>query len=144
MSSKASERWERLAALGAKGEIPTPDGESKMSAVILQIAEPFLKQPDITAERAETIISLTVAGWNKVMFPPDKQSIIENELIDCFVPMDGSADALGLVVQVMDTVAERREKLFPDLRRIIVDYEVDISGGDLSLNASSATVPDLD
>ena len=143
MSSKASERWERLAAMGVKGEIPTPDGESKMSAVILQIAEPFLKQPGITAERAETIISLTVAGWNKVMFPPDKQSIIENELIDCFVPKDGSADALGLVVQVMDTVAERQEKLFPNLRRIIVDYEVDISGGDLSLNASSATVPDL-
>ena len=32
MSSKAEERWKRLAAMGAKGEIPTPEGEAKMSA----------------------------------------------------------------------------------------------------------------
>ena len=44
MSSKAEERWQRLAAMGAKGEIPTPEGEARMSAVILEVAEPLLKQ----------------------------------------------------------------------------------------------------
>jgi hypothetical protein len=44
----------------------------------------------------------------------------------------------------MDIVVERREKLFPDLRKIIVDYELDISGGRLTLNATSAPIPDLD
>ena len=34
MSNKDKERWERLAALGVKREIPTPEGEAKMSAVI--------------------------------------------------------------------------------------------------------------
>jgi len=144
MVSKDSERWKRLAALGAKGEIPTPEGESKMSAVIVQLAEPLLKEHGKTAERAETIIALTVVGWNKSMFPPDKQRIIGKELIDFFVPKDGSAEAIGVAVQIMDIVAEQREKLFPDLRRIIVDYELDISGGSLTLNVSSASVPDLD
>ena len=95
MSSKAKERWERLKALGAKGEIPTPEGEAKMSAVITKLAEPLLKQHGTNAKRAETIISLTVAAWNKSMFPPDKQPIIEKELIDCFVPKDGSAESVG-------------------------------------------------
>ena len=143
MSSKAKERWKRLEALGAKGEIPTPEGEAKMSAVIVQLAEPLLKQHATNAKRAETIISLTVAAWNKSMFPPDKQPIIEKELIDCFVPKDGSAEDIGIVTHIMDIVAERREELFPDLRKVIVDYEVDISGGHLNLNVTSAPVPDI-
>ena len=141
MSNK--ERWERLAALGVKREIPTPEGEAKMSAVILQLAEPLMKQHDTTAERAEALLMLTIAGWNKSMFPPDKQPLVENDLINAFVPKDGSAEAVGVAVEVMDIVAERRQKLFPDLRKIIVDYDVEIGGGRLTLNVSSAPIPDL-
>ncbi len=106
MSIKDKERWERLAALGVKREMPTPEGEAKMSAVILQLAEPLMKQHGKTAERAEAILMLTIAGWNKSMFPPDKQPIIEKDLIDTFVPKDGSAEAVGVAVEVMDIVLE--------------------------------------
>jgi hypothetical protein len=143
MSSKDKERLGRLAAMGAKSAIPTPEDETKMSAVILQLAEPLLRRHGEAAERAEAIISLTIAGWNKSMFPPDKQPSIEKDLIDCFVPKDGSAEAVGVAVQMMDLVAERREKLFPHLRKIVVDYDLDISGGRLTLNVTSAPLPDL-
>jgi hypothetical protein len=142
MSTKAEERWKRLAALGVKREIPTPEGEARMSAVLLQIAEPLIKQHGKTDERAKSILMLCVAGWNKSVFPPDKQPIVEQELIDRFVPKGGSAEAVGVVVQIMDYVAEQRERLFPDLRRVIVDYEIEISGGDLNLNVTSARAPD--
>ena len=143
MPSKDDERWKRLAALGVKREMPTPEGEAKMSAVILQLAEPLMKKHAKTAERAKTILMLTIAGWNKSMFPPDKQPLIEKDLIDAFVPKDGSAEAVGVVVEVMDFIAERRQKLYPDLRKIIVDYEVAIGGGRLTLAVSSAPIPDL-
>ncbi|NLX97471.1 MAG: hypothetical protein GXY83_14990, partial [Rhodopirellula sp.] len=143
MSHKDTERWKRLAALGAKSEVPTPEGEAKMSAVILQLAEPLMKKQGNTAEKAQAIIMLTIAGWNKSMFPPDKQPLIEKDLIDAFVPKDGSAEAVGVAVEVMDIIAERRQNLFPDLRKIIVDYEVEIRGGRLTLNVSSAPIPDL-
>jgi hypothetical protein len=80
------------------------------------------------------ILMLTIGGWNKSMFPPDKQPLIEKDLIDAFVPKDGSAEAVGVAVEVMDIIAERRQKLFPDLRKIIVDYEVEIGGGRLTLH----------
>ena len=48
-----------------------------------------------------------------------------------------------MAVEVLDIIAERRQKLFPDLRKIIVDYEVEIGGGRLTLNVSSAPIPDL-
>jgi hypothetical protein len=143
MLSRDQERWERLAAWGAKREIPTPDGEAKMSAVIVQLAQPLLKKYGNTPKRAEAIISLTIAGWNKSMFPSDKQPMIEKDLIDCFVPQDGSAENIGVAIQVMDMVEEKRKELFPDIRKIIVDYELDISGGRLTLNVISAPLPHL-
>ena len=36
MAINDEERRQRLAALGAKAKMPTPEGEAKMSAVILQ------------------------------------------------------------------------------------------------------------
>jgi hypothetical protein len=87
--------------------------------------------------------SLTIAGWNKSMFPPDKQPSIEKDLIDCFVPKDGRAEDIGVVIHIVDFIADRREKLFPSLRKIVVDYELAISGGSLTLNVTSAPIPNL-
>ena len=55
MSSKDQERWERLAALGVQREIPTPEGEARMSAVIQQVAESFAEtaRQDTTAGRGD-------------------------------------------------------------------------------------------
>ncbi len=144
MSMRDQQRRQRLAALGAKREIPTPEGEAKMSAIIVQLAEPLIKEHATTTERAEAIIMLTIAGWNKSMFSADKQPLIEEDLINCFVPRDGAAEAVGFAVEVMDRIVDQREKLFPDLRKIIVDYEVDIGRGQLTLNVTSAPIPDLE
>ena len=143
MPSNDNDRWKRLAALGAKSEIPTPEGEARMSAVLLELAEPLLKQHGKSVKKAKAIIALTVAGWNQSMLPADRQSSIEQDLIDFFVPKDGRAEDIGMVVEIMEIVEERRERLFPDLRKVIVDYELEISGPNLTLNVSSAPVPNL-
>ena len=143
MPSKAEERWKRLAALGAKHEIPTPEGEARMSAVILEVAGPMLRQHGKTAERAKAVIMLVVAGWNKALLPPDKQPTLEKEIIDLLVPEDGSGAAIGVAVDIMDRAADRREKLFPEIRKIIMDYEVEIGDGRLTLNVTSAPVPEV-
>ena len=141
MQNKNKTRLERLAALGVKSEIATPPGKPKMSAVILQAADPILKRHGKNAERVQAIISLAVAGWNKAMLPPDKQPAFETDLIDCFVPKDGSAEAVGVAIHLMDEIADRREELYPNLRKIIVDYEVIIADGRLTLNVTSAPIP---
>jgi hypothetical protein len=143
MATKDEERWERLAALGFKREMPTPEGQAKMSAVIMQLAEPLIRQHAETVERAKAIISLTIAAWNKSMFPPEKQPLAEKELIDHFVPKDGPAEVVGLLVHIMETVADRQKELFPDLRKAIVDYKIEVSGDTLNLNVSSAPLPNL-
>jgi len=51
MPSKDQERWKRLAASGAKREIPTPEDEARTSAAILEVAELLLKQHGKTPGR---------------------------------------------------------------------------------------------
>ena len=143
MSSKAEERWKRLAALGAKREIPTPEGEARMSAVILEVAEPMLGQYGKTPERAKAGIMLVVAGWNRALLPPDKQPAMEKEIVDLLVPEDGSGEAIGVAVDIMDRAAQRREKLFTELRKVIVDYEAEIGDGRLTLKLTSAPVAEV-
>ncbi len=50
------------------------------------------------------------------------------------MPKDGSAEAVGVAVEVMDIIVERRQKLFPDLRKLIVDYDVNPEQLNLAVN----------
>ena len=68
---------------------------------------------------------------------------MEKDLIDCFVPKDGSVEAIGVALEFMEIVADRRKTLFPDLRMVIVNYDLIISDGRLTLNVTSAPIPDL-
>ena len=65
------------------------------------------------------------------------------DLIDRFVPKDGRGENIGLAVHVMDLIADRREELFPDLSKIILDYDLRISEGFLTLYVTSAPIPAL-
>jgi hypothetical protein len=141
-----AKRWKRLEALGIKREsvkrdIPTPDGEPRMSAVLLKLADPLIHRPGTTARQAETIIALTVAAWNKCLLPAGSQPALEKEIVDAFVPPDGYAEDVGAVVEVMELIAERRTRLFPDIRKLVVDYELSFPPGNLTLNVTSAPIP---
>src|ERR1017187_3859949 len=54
------------------------------------------------------------------------------------------AENIGVALHIMDLIAERREELFPELRKIVVDYEVVIANSRLTLSTTSATLPKLD
>jgi len=41
----------------------------------------------------------------------------------------------------MDLVAERRARLFPNIHKFVVDYELSFPPGTLTLNVTSAPVP---
>jgi hypothetical protein len=48
-----------------------------------------------------------------------------------------------VAVHIIDLVAQQKENQFPDLRKIVVDYDLDFSGSCLTLNVVSAFIPDL-
>ena len=122
--------------------IESPDGV-KMSAVILKLAEPLLKEYGDDDKRIETIISLTIIEWNRLLFPEDVREKFQDEMIDTLSSPDDEAETVGSLLYLSDLIAERQKKYFPNLKKWIVDYELIISDGDITLNISSASMEDL-
>jgi len=119
--------------------IESQDGV-KMSAVILKLAEPLVKKYGDNDKRIETIVSLTIIEWNRLMFPEDQREKIQDEMIDTLSPPDSEAETVGSLLYISDLIAERQKKYFPDLKRLIVEYELIVSDGDITLNISSAPI----
>jgi hypothetical protein len=120
---------------------PLQADDLKMSAVILTLAEPLLKKYGTDAKRAESIIALAIAAWNKAMLPAEAQDGFDKSVIDIAVPSDGSAESVGVVIEVMELIEDRRKKLFPKLRVVIANYDLQVSQGRLTLNVGSAPIP---
>jgi hypothetical protein len=115
-----------------------------MSAVILKLAEPLLKKYGTDPKHAESIIILSIAAWNKAMLPADKQGGFEKDIIDAAVPLNGEAEAVAAAIEVMELIEDRRKQQFPDLRVVVANYDLQLSGGRLTLNVGSAPIPACD
>ena len=100
----------------------------------------MLQQVRDNPKRAEMVVSLAIAAWNKAMLPVEKQPGIEKEIIDTLVPKGGRAEDVGVICEVMDAIEERRKKLFPKLRRDIATHDFKMSHGKMMLNVGSAII----
>jgi hypothetical protein len=98
-----------------------------MSAVILKLAEPLLKKYGDDDKRIKTIISLTIIEWNRLMLPDDEREKFQDEMIDTLSPPDAEAEMVGSILYLSDLIAERQKKYFPDIKKVIVDYELIVS-----------------
>ena len=52
----------------------------------------------------------------------------------------GGDPKMSEVTQALDMVEERRKKLFPNLRRFVVDYDLQVSEGKVALNVLSESM----
>lgn len=127
---------------GRRGQVFVLGGDPKMSEIILDLADPIIDGDVSNAKEVDLIVQLTIATWNKAMYSADRQDAMEKQIIDILVPPDGDAELVGTVIQAMDIVEERRKKLVPNLRRFIVDYDLQVSDGRVALNIISSPVTD--
>jgi hypothetical protein len=115
-------------------------GGVKMSEVILKIAEPLIKHFGEDDKRIKAIISMTILEWNRLMLPEDERDKFQDKMFDTLLPRGDDAEMVGSILYINELIAKRRKKHFPDLKKFIVDYELFVSDGDITLNVSSAPV----
>ncbi|MDY0221086.1 MAG: hypothetical protein RBR67_08110 [Desulfobacterium sp.] len=120
--------------------IEPPDG-IKMSAVILKIAEPLLIKFGDDEKRVKTIISLAVIEWNKQSFQKEEQDNLQESMINSFFPSGGNAEDIGSILYIQDLIAERKNKYFPDLKKVVLGYDLKFIDGNFTLNVSSVPFP---
>ena len=139
MSKKKKKSKKRTAPAG-RGRVVVLGGVPKMSEVILDLADPLLDGDVSNAKEVDFIVQLTIVAWNKAMASADRQDAMEKEIIDTLVAPDGDAEEVGTIIQAIDIVEERRKKLFPNLRRFVVDYDLQVSEGRVALNVLSESI----
>jgi len=130
----------RRAIPAGRGRVVVFGGEPKMSEVILDLVDPLLDGDVSNPKEVDFIIQLTIAAWNKSMFPVERQAAMEKEIIDTLVPQDGDAEQVGTILQALEIVEDRRKKLFPNLRRFVLDYDLRVSEGRVALNVVSQSM----
>lgn len=95
------------------------DVDLKMSEVILDLAAFLLKVAN-TEKRIQAAIGVTCAAWNIAVLGPQAGQPFFDVLLnkkDDFVHQEGMANIISLIV-------EQKQLYYPDINRIILDYEL--------------------
>ena len=119
-------------------------GELKMSAVILELVDPLIEKHGNTDKRIKTIISIAIIVWNISVIPQKEPQLLHeqlyNEVIDRLAPEGGTFEDIKVLKYLIYTVLERKKKYFPDIKKMIIDYELSISDGSINLNVVSSPI----
>ena len=136
--SKKKKKKKRKGKVSKPIPKPTPPGELKISEAILRVNEPLrtrFKEP----HRIETIISLTVMAWNISLFKGEKRIELQEQMMEKLPAALGGED-VGMFLDSLEFLIERKEKIFPDVQEYILDYKVSFSGTNFSLNVTAVPV----
>ena len=74
------------------------------------------------------------------MIPEGEREKFQDKLFDTLLPPGDDTEMVGSILYISELIAKRRKKYFPDIKKFIVDHELIISDGDITLNVSSAPV----
>ena len=139
---KTRRKNRRKKRMAAARRVRRQDSEPpKMSAVILELAEPLLEEHGTDPKRVESIVALTIVAWNKSLLPADKQDDVVRDAVNKIVPADGEAELVGAVIYMLELIEDRRKKLYPSVRKLVVDYDLHASEDNISLNIASMEIP---
>lgn len=95
----------------------------KMSDVIVELAQPLIEQAT-NPEQFQMAISLASLCWNLSLAPAEERAAMVNDALQKLVKPGESTDDIR---HVMASLVARKEALFPNDRRLIINYR--ISGG---------------
>ena len=114
--------------------------QRKMSEMIWEMAAGFLGMGDTMAER-QNRLNAACSAWNMACCPPEvRQRQLEQykEGYLRFNPATSPSD-LANILKDMESLIERKLKLFPDDKRQIVSARVVRVGKDYRIEVASAT-----
>jgi hypothetical protein len=127
-------------ALGLDSEqinfIDNPD-KIKMSAVILKLAEPYIKMYWGNEIRVRGIIFLAIMVWNMTFLPQKEQIELQEKLIEDVLPNDCDAQDVAAMLHVFERLQKRQRDLFPNIRTFIMGHDLRLDSENIHLDISS-------
>ena len=96
--------------------------EIKMSAVILKMAESYIRMYWGNEIRVRGIISLAIAVWNMTLLAQEEQIQLQEKWIEEVLPKDSDAIDVTTMLRVFENLQERKKDLFPNNRTFIMGH----------------------
>ncbi len=117
------------------GVIVDPEGQAKMSEVILDFAKPLLDECKDDESIAKAT-GLAILIWNLSLLP---QSDLDREIEKVCAGLSNSDDARdsAALMDYANLLLERKKKYYADNKRTIINYHISGSGKDLRLDVAS-------
>jgi hypothetical protein len=108
----------------------------KISGAILRIAEPLIRKYS-KRERVVVIIDLAIFSWNVSLASEVNREEIEKKVIDQ-MPDEFDATDIASIIEQTDILIERKKKLYPDIRYLIVSRNITINdNGQITLDVDT-------
>ena len=100
-----------------------PPNTEKMSQIIIDYARPLLEVAK-NGEEQKKAITIAVTIWNLSLFPEESQSEYISEIEKIMRATSGKGGDLSEKDNaVFNYMMERKKVLFPEIARLVVDYE---------------------
>jgi hypothetical protein len=108
----------------------------KISEAIIRIAEPLIRKYP-KRERVIVIIDLAIFSWNVSLASEVDREEIEKKVIDKMPDIFDAANIASIIEQT-DILIERKKKLYPDIRYLIVNRNITINdNGQITLDVET-------
>ena len=110
-----------------------------MSEILLDFAKPLFTGIDKESDAFDTAVGIAITVWNISQAPEEVQDSLLDELLDRVTEDDPSA-----ADELQETVAlllERKQQLYPDNKRIILDFKIIRHGSHRHLDVVSTVTP---
>ena len=116
-------------------EVAVAPGREKMSEVILDFADPLLRHvEDVQGKRA--CLSLATYVWNIGCLPERERPDLRNEIIQLLLK-SGPPLSETEVGMMIDSLVARKDTVFPEIRRMILDFEFVEGEDEFQFNVAS-------
>lgn len=111
--------------------------ENKLSAAIIDIAQPLLDRAE-TPEDKKDVLHMALVAWMTAVLPEDHggPNVLESMREVC----GDDPEAIAVMEVGFEGMLERKRTLYPDDRRVPLDYEMEVIGDKLQFNVVG-TVP---
>jgi hypothetical protein len=119
--------------------IVEPEGQEKMSEVILDFAEPLLDECENEASE-KVAVAMAILVWNISLLPENDQ---DREILKICSELAGSDDKkqIARLMDYANYLLERKKRYYAENQRYIVKYEISGSGNSQRLDVASTFSP---
>jgi len=107
---------------GGKEFLIAPPNMTKMSDIIIDYARPLLNVAKNDEEQKKAL-SIAIAIWNLSLYPKEMQSEYIGKITEIMTASRKDSRISENEKEVLNFLMERKKTFYPEIKRVILDYE---------------------